>query len=96
MARSNVSKTRSDVSQDRLEAYWQKNLGLTLTLLAIWFVVGYILAIILAPALNSVQFLGAPLGFWMAQNGAIIVFVILILVYCVRMNSIDEEFDVQE
>ena len=31
MARSNVSKTRSDVSQDRLEAYWQKNLGLTLT-----------------------------------------------------------------
>lgn len=87
---------RAEVSKDRLEAYWQKNLGLTLTLLAVWFVVGYVLAIILAPALNNVQFLGAPLGFWMAQNGAIIVFVILILVYCVRMNSIDEEFDVQE
>lgn len=96
MARSKISQTRSDVSQDKLEGYWQKNLGLTLTLLAVWFVVGYVLAIILAPALNNVQFLGAPLGFWMAQNGAIIVFVILILVYCVRMNSIDEEFDVQE
>lgn len=96
MERVTVSKERAEVSKDKLEAYWQKNLGLTLTLLAVWFVVGYVLAIILAPALNNVQFLGAPLGFWMAQNGAIIVFVILILVYCVRMNSIDEEFDVQE
>lgn len=79
-----------------LDAYWKRNLNLTLTLLAIWFVVGYVLAIIFAPALNTVTFLGAPLGFWIAQNGAIYVFVILILIYALRMNKLDDEFDVGE
>jgi putative solute:sodium symporter small subunit len=79
-----------------LDAYWRRNLNLTLTLLAVWFVVGYVLAIIFAPALNAYTFLGAPLGFWIAQNGAIYVFVLLILIYAVRMNRLDEEFDVGE
>ncbi|MEM7736666.1 MAG: DUF4212 domain-containing protein [Deinococcota bacterium] len=76
--------------------YWQANLKLTLTLLSIWFVVGYVLAIILAPLLNRITFLGGPLGFWIAQNGAIYVFVVLILVYCIRMNDLDKEHDVEE
>lgn len=79
-----------------LDSYWKKNLNLTLTLLSIWFLVGYILAIFLAPWLNTYNFLGGPLGYWVAQNGAIYVFVILIFVYAQRMNSIDEEFNLQE
>ena len=79
-----------------LEAYWKRNLRLTITLLVIWFVVGYLLSIVFAPALNAFTFLGAPLGFWMAQNGAIYVFVLLILVYAVRMNQMDKEFGVEE
>ena len=88
--------TRVQPDKARLEAYWKRNISLTLSLLAVWFVVGYVLAIILAPALNNFTFLGAPLGFWIAQNGAIYVFILLILIYAVRMNSIDEEFDVDE
>jgi putative solute:sodium symporter small subunit len=76
--------------------YWQANLKLTLTLLSIWFIFGYVLAIILAPVLNNITFLGGPLGFWIAQNGAIYVFVLLILVYCIRMNGLDKEYDVEE
>ncbi|MEM6428027.1 MAG: DUF4212 domain-containing protein [Deinococcota bacterium] len=76
--------------------YWQANLKLTLTLLSIWFVVGYVLAIILAPVLNRITFLGGPLGFWIAQNGAIYVFILLILTYCIRMNSLDKKYDVEE
>ncbi|WP_083770894.1 DUF4212 domain-containing protein [Truepera radiovictrix] len=82
--------------QATLDAYWRRNLSLTLTLLAIWFIAGYVLAIIFAPALNAYTFLGAPLGFWIAQNGAIYVFVLLILIYAVRMNRLDDEFDVGE
>jgi putative solute:sodium symporter small subunit len=79
-----------------LESYWKRNLGLTLTLLAIWFLVGLVLAIVLAPALNRFTFLGGPLGFWIAQNGAIYVFLVLILVYASRMNSLDDEFGVED
>ena len=79
-----------------LEAYWKRNLRLTTILLSIWFVVGYLLAIVFAPALNNFTFLGTPLGFWIAQNGAIYVFVLLILIYAMRMNSLDKEFGVDE
>ena len=35
------------------------------------------------------QILGAPLGFWFAQQGAVITFVLLILVYAVAMGRLD-------
>lgn len=91
---------RGGMSRDEnravLRAYWRKNLRFTLSLLAIWVVAGYVLAILLAPVLNRVTFLGGPLGFWFAQNGAIYTFWILILVYAVGMNRLDREFDVEE
>ena len=86
--------TLSPADKERLEGYWKRNIRLTLTLLAVWFIVGYVLAIIFAPALNTITFLGGPLGFWIAQNGAIYVFILLILIYCLSMNRLDEEFDV--
>ncbi len=93
-----ASKTGSFSSENKemLQNYWKRNISLTLSLLAVWFVVGYIISIILAPWLNNFTFLGAPLGFWMAQNGAIYVFVLLILIYALRMNKLDEEFGVEE
>lgn len=75
------------------KTYWRKNLKLTISLLSVWFVAGYVLSILLAPWLNTFQFLGGPLGFWVAQNGAIYVFVVLILIYCLRMNKLDDEFE---
>lgn len=95
-AKASANRAVARTDQAVLDAYWKRNLRLTLTLLAVWFVVGYVLAIIFAPALNTLTFLGAPLGFWIAQNGAIYVFVLLILIYAVRMNKLDDEFDVGE
>lgn len=80
----------------QLAMYWKRTLRLTLVLLGIWFVVGYVIAIVLAPFLNRFTFLGGPLGFWVAQNGAIYVFWILVLVYALRMNRLDEEYGVNE
>lgn len=79
-----------------LEAYWRRTLRFTVLLLAVWFVAGYVVSIVLAPWLNRFEFLGGPLGFWVAQNGAIYVFWLLILVYAVRMNRLDREFGVEE
>ena len=79
-----------------LGAYWRRTLRLTAGLLAVWFATGYVLAILLAPALNRVTFLGGPLGYWVAQNGAIYVFWLLILVYARAMNRLDREFGVHD
>lgn len=79
-----------------LEAYWRRALRLTVSLLLVWFLVGYVLAIVLAPVLNRIEFLGGPLGFWVAQNGAIYVFWILVLIYARSMNRLDREFDVHD
>ncbi len=94
--RSALKSKLAGADRSVLEAYWKRNLRLTTILLSIWFVVGYLLAIVFAPALNNYTFLGSPLGFWMAQNGAIYVFVLLILIYAVSMNRLDKEFGVDE
>ena len=39
---------------------------------------------------------GFKLGFWFAQQGSVIVFVILIFVYVWLMNRLDKDYDVAE
>jgi putative solute:sodium symporter small subunit len=82
--------------EQRAEGYWRANRRLQLTLLAIWAVFGFVLSILLAEPLNEVVVFGFPLGFWIAQQGAIVVFVILIFVYAVTMDRVDHEYGVNE
>lgn len=76
--------------------YWRKNLRLMVTLLAIWFVVSFGCGILFVEQLNQITFAGFPLGFWIAQQGSIYVFLLLILVYCLMMDRLDREFGVEE
>ena len=73
----------------RSEAYWRAQTRRTAVLLAVWAVVGFGLAIVGAPALNGVSFGGVPLGFWMAQQGAIFVFVALVGIYAWTSDRAD-------
>ncbi len=79
-----------------LKEYWGKNVRIMVILLAIWAVVSYGLGIILVVPLNSIKIGGFPLGFWFAQQGAIMVFVALIFIYCKLMRNLDREYDVEE
>ena len=78
--------------------YWRRNLRYLGMLLAVWFAVSYGLGILLVEPLNAFNLPGTgfPLGFWCAQQGSIYVFVILIFVYVVLMNRLDQEFEVDE
>ena len=76
--------------------YWRTNIRYLIILLTIWFTVSFLFGIILADQLNTVQFLGFPLGFWFAQQGSIYVFVILIVVYIRLMNNLDKKYQVEE
>ncbi|HSH70730.1 MAG: DUF4212 domain-containing protein [Deferrisomatales bacterium] len=77
-------------------AYWKATLNLLLTVLAVWFFVGYVLGIVAAPALNAIHLGGYPLGFWVCQQGSMYVFVALIFIFARAQGKIDEKFDVHE
>lgn len=81
--------------QNRMD-YWRANLRLVAICLSIWFVCSYGFGVLFVEQLNKIRFGGFQLGFWFAQQGSILVFVILIFFYAWRMNHIDEKFDVHE
>jgi putative solute:sodium symporter small subunit len=75
--------------------YWRKNLMITAVLLTIWFIVTFVEAWY-ARELNSVSFLGFPLGFYMSAQGSLAIYVILIGVYAWYMNRLDIQYGVDE
>ncbi|WP_149589543.1 DUF4212 domain-containing protein [Tabrizicola flagellatus] len=77
-------------------AYWAANVRIILISLAVWFVCSFGLGILLRPALKGIMVGGADLGFWMAQNGSIYVFIALIFIYAKMMNKVDREHGVEE
>ncbi|MGJ8652634.1 MAG: DUF4212 domain-containing protein [Opitutaceae bacterium] len=66
-------------------------LSIVLSLLCVWFSVSFGCAIIFRDWLdaNAPQIGNAPFGFWMAQQGSIICFVLLLIIYAVLMNRLD-------
>ena len=72
--------------------YWRKNIQYVCILLSIWFIVSFGCGILFADFFNQFSIGGFKLGFWFAQQGAIVVFVILIFVYIRLMNKLDAQF----
>ena len=83
-------------SKENREAYWKANLRLMGVLLAIWFFVSYVCGILFVDELNTIQFAGFKLGFWIAQQGSMYVFLALIFIYAKKMNALDKKFGLEE
>ena len=83
-------------TKENLDAYWKTNLNYLAILLAIWFVVSYGCGILFVDALDTIPLFGFKLGFWFAQQGSEIIFVILIFVYVNWMNKLDAKYGVAE
>lgn len=77
-------------------AYWKANLRVIVICLIVWSLCSHFAAILLRPLLSGITFNGVDLGFWFAQQGSILTFILLIFFYAWRMNSIDREFGLQE
>jgi putative solute:sodium symporter small subunit len=79
------------------EAHWKKTTNLMLTHLGIWFFFGYIIHMFVNP-LNKIviPILGFPLGFYMAAQGSLIVFVVQLFLFAKQQNRIDREFGYAE
>ncbi|QEL65398.1 hypothetical protein OTERR_19220 [Oryzomicrobium terrae] len=77
------------------QEYWRKNLRITGVLLAIWFIVTFV-ASFYARELNQVVVAGFPLGFYMAAQGSLVVYVLIIWFYARYMKRLDREYGVNE
>lgn len=75
--------------------YWKRTLNLTIVLLAIWFVVTFVMAFFARPLAEIVIF-GWPLSFYMAAQGSLIIYVVIIRIYAMKMRKLDVEYGVEE
>ena len=73
-------------------AYAKAVRRLTLALLIVWALASFGAGILFRPFLDQFSMGGAPLGFWMAQQGSILVFVTLIVVYCIAMTRLERRY----
>ena len=78
------------------KSYWSESLRIVGKLLCIWFFVSFGCGILFKEQLDQFSIGGAPLGFWMAQQGSIICFVILLILYAYFMNKLDKEHGYEE
>lgn len=86
----------ADLTEAKKQEYWRYNVRLTTWLLVVWFVVTYIISGLMAGWLNQFSFLGFPLGYYMAAQGSLAIFVVEIAVYAWLMNRKDLEMGIRE
>ena len=80
--------------QDR-ERHWDRTRNLMFIALAVWVFFGFVVHLFVVP-LNSIVILGFPLGFYMASQGSLIAFVVLLFWFASAQNKIDREQDLHE
>lgn len=81
------------MDEEQRRAYWRANTALIRNLLIVWALVSLVFSILLVETLNKIQFFGLPFGFWMAQQGSILVFVVLIFIYAFQMDKLDQKYN---
>jgi putative solute:sodium symporter small subunit len=84
------------MSDKSTDAYWKANVRIITICMVIWALVSFGFAIILRPLLAGIPVGGTDLGFWFAQQGSILTFIVLIFYYKSYMNKLDKEFGVEE
>ena len=93
-ARVHVLETEIMELTETQRRYWRKNLNITSILLAIWFVVTFVVSYYAREL--SFNFFGWPFSFWMGAQGALIIYCLIIWYYARHMAKLDIEHGVQE
>ena len=81
---------------DGREAFWRDNKRLISVLLSVWLVVSLGCGVWWVEWLNQFTIGSLPLGFWIAQQGSIYTFVLLILIYAVCADRLERKHGVEE
>ncbi|MBC5797406.1 MAG: DUF4212 domain-containing protein [Sphaerospermopsis sp.] len=84
------------MDEEQRRAYWRANTALIRNLLIIWALASIVFSILLVQPLNTIKFFGVPFGFWMAQQGSILIFVVLIFTYAFQMDKLDRKYNIKK
>ena len=75
--------------------WWSKTWNLMVTSLVIWAIFGFGIHLFVVP-LNKIVIAGFPLGYYMAAQGSLIVFVVQLFVFDWQQSAIDRQFGMSE
>lgn len=84
------------MDEKQRRAYWRANTDLIRNLLIVWALAAIVFSILLVQPLNTIRFFGVPFGFWMAQQGSILIFVGLIFTYAFQMDKLDRKYNIKK
>lgn len=79
----------------KADTYWRRTRRLTLLLITLWLIVTFGLTWF-ARELNELVFLGFPFGFYVAAQGALLLYLAIIWWYNRSMKKLDSEFGVED
>lgn len=83
------------VDKAKLEEYHKKNVAMIFILLVIWFIVS-LGGIMVVRALNEINFLGFPMGYYMGAQGSVLIFIAEIFFYAKYMDGLDKKYGFEE
>ena len=75
--------------------YWQKTSKLMITMMVLWIFFSFIIHMFVVQ-LNAIKIAGFPLGFYMASQGSLIAFVVMLFWFAKAQDNIDRECGVAE
>lgn len=75
--------------------HWARTSTLMWIMFALWVLFSFVVHFFVE-SLNAITFLGFPLGFYMAAQGSLVIFVVMLVVYAKRQDTIDREEGVAE
>jgi len=78
-----------ELPRDARARHWRRTRTLTAALLGVWFVVGFVVTWFARDL--DFAFFGWPFSFWVAAQGGMLAFVVLLAVYAHRMARLDRE-----
>ncbi|MCC7695204.1 MULTISPECIES: DUF4212 domain-containing protein [Janthinobacterium] len=88
-------RTPNSELQSRRDIHWRKTRRLTAILLLVWLLTGF-LTVFYARELLHLNLFGWPLPFYMAAQGASLVYLAIIAFYAWRMQRLDRAFHAEE
>lgn len=72
------------------DRYWSRTSTLMWIMFVLWVFFSFIVHFFV-DKLNAISFLGFPLGFYMAAQGSLIAFVVMLFLFAKRQDTIDRE-----
>lgn len=83
------------MSGDGKDVYWEKTSRLMIVMMSLWIFFSFVIHFFVS-ALNGVKIAGFPVGFYMAAQGSLIVFVAMLFWFARAQDAIDRECGVAE